>query len=1109
MSDAITVLASHVLASLDEADPFDFSSLTSSLGRVPNPPPAELPSWPATVSAESFSDGAMGAVLEIKPLTPATGPSYAVLPGTWTAEGGRVNVWSDSGARGCSSEWFDDHAQRWIKGLVTISGASLQPGVETEMGELSLMVSLEGGAALVRAGIRGMPPAQARPLADVMRMQLVADAIDFRWIDWRPRGAGPVPVNIEAALAVCPGAVEAMELLAQAGYIRPADVRGGATQLHEDESIRLLQLVAALARQVGRADRLSAAFRVTPPGTPPLEAVLTLSLGIHALAHVSRSFLHPFMDKWVKFRELFGATPTAIAQVVHAVAGTQAQSSSPAPAAGAAASSLAPSPAPASSSSSIPALAPPSSLGFGTPLPSAGQFSRSLSPLSDMSRSFTASPDPHSSADRPPPVQFASVAPASALPIAQVVQPSSSAFPLALAMPSPSTAPLPASPPSAAPGVAPPAAAAPAASAMGSAPAAARASGAAGGVPAPSAAHAASTAAASLSMASTLMRVFAYVGFSGSPEQLVHRLGGDTFLADLAAIATAAGAVRIPLSSVPKAVTADRDLVSAITFVDAAYARTAAAGEWLYDWQAIRAEFATPPPNPLGAVDRLVALTSIVAYAHTRGSSSAATSHGAAAPPASSVELAAQRLARTTEMPSVAEGSEQLAWAAGRTLLDTLTTDDAINSIHELDASTPPDAGAASAVKAIISMPLVGQAAEAAIFSSFKAPSTSGKLDRVPLPLQRRRSALISEAESDIREHVGPTRMGVGEMHALRGFVTCMLFAKLPPGRDITVKLGGEAPVRPSADGRRQLFLKTVVAPDGSTSLEPASSVSLGTWGSPDDKRDAERAFAFLERMLWKMFYETGAHQSMDEYYASSPLIPRPEETVLPAGDSPLRFGLLHGVRFQLSRGVPLQEVYTLFDYAVGVVANQQWERRTVAGAPRASWAAAFARLFDVAQMQALAMGPRPSPSPPPSAVANPFAASSPATQQAAAQQVATPGAPPAATADGFPARVGRGGKPLAVGGDGFTDWERQVYSSMLARDRTLTPDAARRAVRGMAPSALVAAVKELGPSPKKPKAPPQPRAAQPPAAAPAAAPVSAAVFAAAPPPPTFPTWAG
>ena len=40
------------------------------------------------------------------------------------------------------------------------------------------------------------------------------------------------------------------------------------------------------------------------------------------------------------------------------------------------------------------------------------------------------------------------------------------------------------------------------------------------------------------------------------------------------------------------------------------------------------------------------------------------------------------------------------------------------------------------------------------------------------------------------------------------------------------------------------------------------------------------------------------------------------------------------------------------------MVANQQWERRTVVGAPRASWAAAFARLFDVAQMQALAMGP-------------------------------------------------------------------------------------------------------------------------------------------------------
>ena len=309
MSHAINDLASHVLVNPEEVDPFNFSAITNSLGRVPTSPPAVLPSWPATVSAESFGGAAIGAVIQTKPLPPATESSFAVIPGMWTAEGSRIDVWTEFGARQFASEWLDDNAQRWISGLVTINGASPQPGIETEMGELSLMVSLEGGAVLVRASIRGMPAAQARPLSEVMQMRLVADAIDSRWEAWRPRGAGPVPVSIEAALAVCPGVTEALELLSGAGYIRPAEIRGGALSLHEDESLRILQLVAALARQVGRADRLAAAFRLTPASPAPPEAVLTLSLGVHSLAHVQRTCLASFTTSGTSSGSCSGRPP--------------------------------------------------------------------------------------------------------------------------------------------------------------------------------------------------------------------------------------------------------------------------------------------------------------------------------------------------------------------------------------------------------------------------------------------------------------------------------------------------------------------------------------------------------------------------------------------------------------------------------------------------------------------------------------------------------------------------------------------------------------------------------------------------------------------------------
>ena len=604
------------------------------------------------------------------------------------------------------------------------------------------------------------------------------------------------------------------------------------------------------------------------------------------------------------------------------------------------------------------------------------------------------------------------------------------------------------------------------------------------------------------------MCMFGYAGFLGSPADLVVALGGASFVADLRAIALQAGSVRVMLSSVPSEVNANSDISAAISFVDGVFSRTSAGVPWTLDWRSIRSELQAPPLSLAECGDRLVALTNVVSYAVV----------AARVPPAHSVqtglspvESAARRMARTIEMHVVAETSETAAWAASRPLLDPLTTDAAIDAVFAADQAIAPGATAAQAVRALVEMPEFGRHAEAGIFSSFKAPANPGKMDRMPKPLGTRRSALLAQIETRIRAHVGRTLVGVAEMPNLSKLALKFILCQLPSVFALIRMFGGDQPVERSIDGRDDTFLCSVTGADGSTSLQPAAAVDLGTWGKPTDFHNADRALVFVEELLWTVFYETGVQESLDELYARPTAGPRPSSTVWdPLRDVPLRFGLVKGFRFQYRRGVPLHHIYNMIEYATRQLATQLWERRTLLGAPSGSLAAQLARMFDVNQLQAISLGPNGG-APPPQPVddtSNPFsdaALASPAAPLggvAGAPAAAAPAAAAPATArpGSPPPRCGNSGTPLKVGQDGLTEWERKVQAYLMTGSSALSATAARKRAREMSAKDLKKNIDACAAAKKAAKpSPPQVAAAASAAAATAVAPV--------PPPGAWPPW--
>ena len=593
--------------------------------------------------------------------------------------------------------------------------------------------------------------------------------------------------------------------------------------------------------------------------------------------------------------------------------------------------------------------------------------------------------------------------------------------------------------------------------------------------------------------------VFRFLGFAGTPAALVAALGGASFAQDLYSIAQSAGVGSITLASIPQVVSVNQDIVSIIQHVDSAHARSSASVEWVHDWPALRMHLLDAPVDARAAQERLLAMSSLVTYVSTLPAASLHVPRRSPSAELSQVELAARRLARTTEISSIEDGTDSASWAASREMLDPLTSEAAVNQIFEVNEGLDSGVSVTDAVKAIISMPTFGRSAEAAIFSSFKAPKTSGKLDRIPLALTHRRAALVTEVERRIREHVGVSRAGVDRAAEVRLLATSLMLARLLPVAALVRMLGGDPPIdRSRESGQPDTFLQVTYDASGTPVLRPVSEEDRGTWGDPEDKRDAERALIFLESMLWFIFHDAAGLESMEEFYDRTGR-PRPDSTLMVSGDAPLHFGLVKGLRFQIKKRVPLSQIYATIEYAAKQMSDRRWERRTQAGAGAGSWAAELAMMFDVTQLQAITLQQQRVPGQ--QAVqsvqtTNPFAAVTAATfLPSNSGQLGSSVVGAAGTSSGggisagsaqHVARTGRKGA-VVMGADGMTDWERQVHAGLMAADKNMQYATAFSRVRTMSDEDLKAAATRDSKRKKSPKK----DAAAPAAAAPAAAAVA------------------
>ena len=1048
-----------------------FSLLEAALDELPETVLGTPPSWPVEFSAEQFARDNAGSIMWLKPVNQTSGEGRYAVVSPMATQSGAVTLWSTSQTE---FSWGDCDVNviQWLPQIATVQGhesSQAMEGVPSPLGPLRFAVGVEEDEVLLSVSVGDAPASRPRPVLEAMNMRLVAQAMTDKWQAWVPRYGATAPVVVSDVLGLVPRARDAIAILRQSGVLTAAP-GGGPDDWAQLTDLEVQAFLGVAVCLVGRQEflpRLRDAFRRLPgaPAHPSVVNVLTAATESICLIHGHSDSFGSKAEDWV---EVYGSSSESYAALLRMLAETlptvEPAAAGPPPLAGE------PLLAAAAAAAGVGALPGARPTGFLTPA-----AARGVSPLnpayvanlagrsSSLAASRTASP---ALGLRASPLNFAAAA--------------SSGGPASASVRVPPMYPPP-----------------PLASGRGGGPSPALVVASAL-PPSPSAVS---------SAAPVLMGMFAYVGFVGSPEALVLALGGATFVADLRAIALQAGSVRVLLASLPSAVNASNDILAAVSFVDEVFHRTAAVAPWTLDWPAIRSELSTPPLGLAECGDRLVALTNVVSHAVV----------AARAPPAhtlptglSPVELAARRLARTVEMQMVAETSENAAWAASRPLLDVLTSDAAIDATFAADAAIAPSASASQAVRSLVEMPVFGRHAEAAIFSSFKAPSNPGKIDRTPKPLGTRRSALLVAVETSIRGHVGRTRVGVAEMPNVAKLAVKFLLCQLPSTLSLIRMFGGDAPVERTSDGRDDTFLCSIIGADGFTTLQPAAAVDLGTWGKPTDFHSADRALVFVEGLLWTVFHETGVQESLDEHYARPMAGLRPASTVWdPRRDAPLCFGLVKGFRFQYRRGVPLHRIYSMIEYATGQLATQLWERRTLLSAPSGSLAAQLVRMFDINQLQAISFGPN-SGAPPPQPVddaTNPFSdaalvspaaplggtagASGAAAPAAAAPATPRPGSPPP--------RMGNNGAPLKVGPDGLTEWERKVQAFLMTGSSALSAAAARKRAREMPAKELKKNIDACGAAKKAVKP-------SPPAAA-AAAVVVPPAAAQVPPPGAWPPW--
>ena len=342
-----------------------------------------------------------------------------------------------------------------------------------------------------------------------------------------------------------------------------------------------------------------------------------------------------------------------------------------------------------------------------------------------------------------------------------------------------------------------------------------------------------------------------------------------------------------------------------------------------YEWTAVREEWEEAPADEHQARARVATTVTILTNLRRRRAAAAPGTLSAAGAAGRSAVLTSARvdaISEALEKLTSASSDAAKASAVAVEVAEPITELTALERVAALASSGGLSAESACALRALIADPELGQAAEALIFSSFKAP---GALKPVPRVLAAKRRSLASEAVALARaECASGTPEGTREREGhlavadVQGIVDDAWLLKVDSQR-IVRRFGGDPAVQ------RGISTNTV-----------AAVVAERRPGDPAQRHDVVRAFTIFEKVLWLLWGEAGG--------------------LPPAKPGGSDFGLVTAIQSLFAMGLGAARVLLAVEYVAGSCALDMWERRTLPGSPRPDIAAELSRLQMTSSLQTL-----------------------------------------------------------------------------------------------------------------------------------------------------------
>jgi hypothetical protein len=420
------------------------------------------------------------------------------------------------------------------------------------------------------------------------------------------------------------------------------------------------------------------------------------------------------------------------------------------------------------------------------------------------------------------------------------------------------------------------------------------------------------------------LNIFAYVGFVGTYDLLIDSLGGDRFCADLSQLA----GVTVHLSSADRVGVASLNLQRLGEQLDRLTEESGSVSGVAVrhsgpSWPKLKAELLASAPADVGAASLRLAHISYARDSLTmiRDSFTQRERWGAlSTADKAHIESISESLPEHASSASV----QLQSLSASKDIVEPITRLDALEQIHALDkrGGIPgdpalPGSTAASGMRVLLSHGTLGRAAEALFLSDFHS---IGKLKPVPLSLVNRRGGVHAAARAICWKAVGRSRRNVDREGEVRAVVDAAFLPKADFPTIVRLFGGASAEDVPLQAGIEQMGIPMAEA---------------GTWGDISLAADILTAVQTWESVIWLIW---GVAGGLAELGAD--------------GDAFARFGLAAGVRNMIGSRFPAPTIILMLEFVVGRVALDQWERRTVPGAPRPSWVREAQRMSQRQELQ-------------------------------------------------------------------------------------------------------------------------------------------------------------